>query len=54
MYFFFFLFFFFGGGGGAGQDENIDEKLDDIFLIFAQYIYSGYMLEPPLPGSSNK
>ena len=33
--------------------ENFQEKNFDIFLIFAQNIDCGYMLEPPRRGGSN-
>ena len=34
--------------------ENFQKKSFDIFLIFAQNIDRGYMLEPPRRGSSNE
>ena len=34
--------------------ENFQLKIFDIFLIFAQNIDCGYMLEPPQRGGSNK
>ena len=34
--------------------ENFTRKKNDIFLIFAQNIDYGYMLELPLRGSSNE
>ena len=34
--------------------ENFQQKLLDIFLIFAQNIDCGYTLEPPRRGSSNE
>ena len=34
--------------------ENFQQKIFDIFLIFAQNIDCGYTLEPPRRGSSNE
>ena len=36
------------------KNENFQQKKFDIFLIFAQNIDCGYMLEPPRRGGSNK
>ena len=41
--------FFFGS-----ENENFQSKILDIFLIFAQDIYCGYMLEQPRRGDSNE
>ena len=34
--------------------ENLQQKIFDIFLIFAQNIDCGYTLEPPRRGGSNE
>ena len=34
--------------------EKFQQKIFDIFLIFAQYIDCGYTLEPPRRGGSNE
>ena len=34
--------------------KNFDQKIFDIFLIFAQNIDCGYTLEPPRRGGSNE
>ena len=36
------------------ENENFHLKMFDIFLIFAQNIDCGYMLEPPRRGGSNE
>ena len=36
------------------KNENFQEKINDIFLIFAQNIYCWYTLEPLRRGSSNE
>ena len=36
------------------KNENFPKKKIDIFLIFAQNIDCGYMLEPPRRGGSNE
>ena len=36
------------------KNENFHRKKVDIFLIFAQKIDCGYMLEPPRRGGSNE
>ena len=36
------------------KKENFQQKNSDIFLIFAQNIDCGYMLEPPRRGGSNE
>ena len=38
----------------ALQIENFQQKIFDIFLIFAQNIDCGYTLEPPRQGGSNE
>ena len=35
-------------------EKKNQQKMFDIFLIFAQNIDCGYRLEPPRPGSSNE
>ena len=36
------------------KNENFQQKIFDIFLIFAQNIDCGYTLEPPRRGGSNE
>ena len=36
------------------KNENVQQKMFDFFLIFAQNIDCGYMLEPPRRGGSNE
>ena len=36
------------------KNENVQQKIYNIFLIFAQNIDCGYTLEPPRQGGSNK
>ena len=36
------------------KNENFQQKIFDIFLIFAQNIDCGYILEPPRRGGSNE
>ena len=36
------------------KNENFQQKIFDIFLIFAQNIDCGYTLEPPRLGGSNE
>ena len=38
----------------ARKNDNFHLKIFDYFLIFAQNIDCGYMLEPPQSGSSNE
>ena len=36
------------------KNENFQQKMFDIFLIFSQIIDCGYTLEPPRRGGSNE
>ena len=36
------------------ENENFQQKMFDIFLIYAQNIDCGYKLEPPRRGGSNE